>query len=213
MQIPKAIKNLIEALERLPGIGPKTAQRLTFYLLHVPQGMLDDFASALQNLKKNTVLCSICYNVAETDPCHICSSSSRDHGLICVVEQPLDVLAFERGGRFTGVYHVLHGAISPLNNIGPDEIKIQELLKRVKEQESGSIKEIILATNSNMEGEATAMYIAKELRELLKISNFPYRVNKFQVSRLAHGLPIGGDVEYADEVTLQRAIENRREYL
>lgn len=211
MQIPKAIKNLIEAFEKLPGIGPKTAQRLTFYLLHVPQPMLEEFAAALQNLKKNTVLCSLCYNVAETDPCHICSSSNRDHGLICVVEQPLDVLAFERGGRFNGVYHVLHGAISPLNNIGPDELRIGELLKRLRENPE-QIHEVILATNSNMEGEATAMFIAKEINELLKII-YPGRENlKLKISRLAHGLPIGGDVEYADEITLQRAIEGRREY-
>lgn len=202
MQIPKAIKNLTEAFERLPGIGPKTAQRLTFYLLHVPQSMLEDFATSLINLKKNTVLCSICFNVAEVDPCPICSSQNRDHSIICVVEQPLDVLAFERGGRFNGLYHVLHGAISPLNNIGPDEIKIRELILRLKTEE-GKIKEIILATNSNMEGEATAMYIAKELKS---------QNSKVKITRLAHGLPIGGDVEYADEITLQRAIEGRRDY-
>ena len=174
MQIPKAIKNLTEAFERLPGIGPKTAQRLTFYLLHVPQNLLDDFASSLTNLKKNTVLCSICFNVAEVDPCPICSSQNRDHSIVCVVEQPLDVLALEKGGRFNGVYHVLHGAISPLNNIGPDEIRINELIRRIKNEEL-RIKEIILATNSNMEGEATAMYLAKELKELIQISNFKFR--------------------------------------
>ncbi len=208
MQIPQAIKNLTEAFEKLPGIGPKTAQRLTFYLLHVPQEMLNDFASALTNLKKNTVLCSLCFNVAESDPCPLCASQNRDHGIICVVEQPLDVLAFERGGRFNGIYHVLHGAISPLNNIGPDEIKISELISRLR-QRSGEVKEIILATNSNMEGEATAMFIAKELREL-KAEN--PRLNSLKITRIAHGLPIGGDVEYADEVTLQRALEGRREY-
>jgi len=206
MQVPKAIANLIDCFERLPGIGPKTAQRLTFYLLHVPQTMLDDFASALQNLKKNTVLCSICFNISEKDPCPICSDVSRDHSTICVVEQPLDVLAFDRNGHYGGVYHVLHGAISPLNNIGPDELRIDELLNRIRENPF-SISEIILATNSNMEGEATAMYIAKELRELFRISNFDIRI-----SRLAHGLPVGGDVEYADEITLQRALEGRREY-
>ncbi len=213
MQIPKAIKNLTEAFERLPGIGPKTAQRLTFYLLHVPQNLLDDFASSLTNLKKDTVLCSICFNVAEVDPCPICSSQARDHSLICVVEQPLDVLALEKGGRFNGVYHVLHGAISPLNNIGPDEIKIRELISCLRTSGHGGAKEIILATNSNMEGEATAMYIAKELREL-KTEDLPAgrQVLKLKITRLAHGLPIGGDVEYADEVTLQRAIEGRREY-
>lgn len=201
MQIPKPVKNLIESFEKLPGIGPKTAQRLTFYLLHVPQGMLEEFAAALVNLKKNTVECSLCHNVSETDPCHICSSPERDHSLVCVVEQPLDVLAFERAGKYQGVYHVLHGAISPLNNIGPDEIKIKELIKRV--QENAEISEVILATNSNMEGEATAMYIARELK---------VQSAKLKITRLAHGLPIGGDVEYADEVTLQRALEGRRDY-
>ena len=206
MQIPKAINNLIDAFERLPGIGPKTAQRLTFYLLHVPQGMLDDFASSLQNLKKNTVLCSICFNVSEKDPCPICSDVNRDHSVICVVEQPLDVLAFDRNGHYKGLYHVLHGAISPLNNIGPDEIKIGELLERVSKLQSSKVSEIILATNSNMEGEATAMFLAKELHEC-KMYNV-----QFKITRLAHGLPVGGDVEYADEVTLQRALEGRREY-
>ena len=205
MQIPKAINNLIEAFERLPGIGPKTAQRLTFYLLHVPQAMLDDFASALTNLKKNTVLCSICFNVSESDPCPICADASRDHSIICVVEQPLDVLALDKNGRFRGVYHVLHGAISPLNNIGPDELRIRELIDRIRRSQQ-EISEIILATNSNMEGEATAMYIARELTQF-KIQN-----SKFKISRLAHGLPVGGDVEYADEITLQRALEGRREY-
>lgn len=213
MQIPKGIKNLIDSFERLPGIGPKTAQRLTFYLLHVPQEMLDDFALALQNLKKKTVLCSICFNVSESDPCPICESQNRDHSTICVVEQPLDVLALDRNGHYNGVYHVLHGAISPLNNIGPDEIKIGELIKRIGENPL-KIREIILATNSNMEGEATAMFLAKELVEF-KINPAPPaggRQTKLKITRLAHGLPVGGDVEYADEVTLQRALEGRREY-
>lgn len=214
MQIPKAISNLIEAFERLPGVGPKTAQRLTFYLLHVPQTMLDEFASALQNLKKNTVLCSICFNVSEKDPCPICSDVNRDHSVICVVEQPLDVLAFDRNGHYNGIYHILHGAISPLNNIGPDELKINELVGRIRENPS-AIREIILATNSNMEGEATAMYIAKELTEFKVPSrrdSSEETSSKFKVTRLAHGLPVGGDVEYADEITLQRALEGRREY-
>ena len=209
MQIPRAIKNLIDSFERLPGIGPKTAQRLTFYLLHVPQEMLDDFALALQNLKKKTVLCSLCFNVSESDPCPICQSQNRDHSIICVVEQPLDVLAFDRNGHYNGVYHVLHGAISPLNNIGPDEIKIRELIKRVSENPT-PIREVILATNSNMEGEATAMFVAKELHELK--TRPAIGGTKLKITRLAHGLPVGGDVEYADEVTLQRALEGRREY-
>ena len=217
MQIPKAINNLIEAFERLPGVGPKTAQRLTFYLLHVPQGMLDSFASALQNLKKNTVLCSICFNVSEADPCPICSDVNRDHSTICVVEQPLDVLAFDRNGHYKGVYHVLHGAISPLNNIGPDELKIGELLDRIRENprrfggQAPAICEIILATNSNMEGEATAMFLARELQSY-KATKQSADSADYKVTRLAHGLPVGGDVEYADEITLQRALEGRREY-
>lgn len=214
MQIPKAISDLIDSFERLPGIGPKTAQRLTFYLLHVPQTMLEDFASALQNLKKGTVLCSICFNVSEKDPCPICSDVNRDHSTICVVEEPLDVLAFDRNGHYKGVYHVLHGAISPLNNIGPDEIKIKELISRLRSSSYGEPKEIILATNSNMEGEATAMFLAKELAEfkVQKPALSLSKGSKFKVTRLAHGLPVGGDVEYADEVTLQRALEGRREY-
>lgn len=210
MTLARPIRRLIEAFERLPGIGPKTAARLTFYLLHVPQEQLEEFGEALVNLKKQTVLCSICKDVAESDPCQICSDPTRDKSQICVVEQPLDVLALERAGNYKGAYHVLHGVISPLNNIGPDEIFIKQLLERISERErseSARISEIILATNPNMEGEATAMYIKKELegenaggREGLKIT------------RLGQGLPTGGDLEYADEVTLSRAIEGRREY-
>lgn len=198
MNIARPLQKLIDSFEKLPGIGPKTASRLAFYLLHVPQENLDEFAKALSNLKKNTVLCSICLNVSEADPCPVCSDSSRDQSLICVVEEPLDVLALEKTDYFRGVYHVLHGVISPLNNIGPEELKISPLLKRVKEN---SIKEIILATNPNMEGEATAMYLSKLIKPL-----------GIKVTRLAHGLPVGADLEYADEVTLQRAIEGRREY-
>jgi len=209
MNIPKPIKNLIDSFERLPGIGPKSAQRLTFYLLHVPQEMLEQFASSLVNLKKGTVLCSICNNVSEVDPCPICSSQNRDHSTVCVIEQPLDVLAFDRNGRYNGIYHVLHGAISPLNNIGPDEIKIAELITRLRSSSYGEVKEIILATNSNMEGEATAMYVAKEIANCkIQIEN----LKNLKVTRLAHGLPVGGDVEYADDVTLQRALEGRRDY-
>jgi len=202
MILAKPIRRLIEAFERLPGIGPKTAARLTFYLLHVPQSELDEFAGALSNLKKETVLCSICLNVAERDPCPICIDASRDKGLICVVEQPLDVLALEKGGNYKGVYHVLHGAINPLQNIGPDELHIKELYDRIASHVS-PITEIILAMNPNMEGEATAMYIAKQL----KTENL-----KPKITRLGQGLPTGGDIEYADEVTLSRAMEGRREY-
>ena len=198
MRLPTPVRKLIESFEKLPGIGPKTAQRLTFYLLHVPQKQLDEFAEALGTLKKNTVLCSICFNVSEKDPCPICSNQSRDKSIICVVEQPLDVLALEKTGEYKGVYHVLHGAISPLSNIGPDELHIRELLPRLK---NGEVEEVILATNPNMEGEATAMYVAKLIKSL-----------GIKVTRLAHGLPVGADLEYADEVTLSRAIEGRRKY-
>jgi recombination protein RecR len=208
MVIAKPIKRLIEAFERLPGVGPKTAARLTFYLLHVPQSELDEFAGALSNLKKETVLCSICLNVAEKDPCPICSDASRDKGTICVVEQPLDVLALEKAGNYQGVYHVLHGAINPLQNIGPEELHMKELFDRVKEQESTRVKELILAMNPNMEGEATAMYIAKRVKE----QESKRAGDKIRITRLGQGLPTGGDIEYADEVTLSRAMEGRREY-
>lgn len=209
--LPRALERLIESFEKLPGIGPKTAQRLAFYLLHVPQEELEAFAETLTNLKNHTVLCSICKNVSEVDPCSICSNPSRDQSIICVVEQPSDMLSLERTGKYKGVYHVLHGAIDPLNNIGPDEIYISDLIKRIRFRESigQTISEVILATNPNMEGEATAMYIAKQLRELTTNSLQP---TTFKVTRLAHGLPVGADIEYADEVTLTRALEGRREY-
>lgn len=204
MRIPKAVQNLIENFERLPGIGPKSAQRLTFYLLHVPQFELDKFALALQSLRKDTVICSICFSVGETNPCDICEDPKRDKSKICVVEQPLDVLALEKSGHFTGVYHVLHGKIDPLNNIGPDEIRIGELIKRIRTDNgfTGST-EVILSTNPTMEGEATAMYIAKQIKSL----NLPVKV-----TRIGRGLPTGADLEYADPLTLTRALEGRNEY-
>jgi recombination protein RecR len=202
MIIPKAIQNLIEAFEKLPGVGPKTAQRLTFYLLHVPQGELDKFASSLQNLKKDTVLCSNCFMIDDKDPCSICSNSERDHSTICVVEQPLDVLALEKGRGYKGIYHVLHGKIDPLNNVGPEEIYVAQLIAKLKSQNS-KVKEIILATNPTMEGEATAMYIAKQI----KAQNL-----KLKITRIGRGLPVGADLEYADDTTLQRAMEGRSQY-
>lgn len=201
MNLPRPIRKLIEAFERLPGVGPKTAARLAFYLLHVPQEELDKFSSALSLLKKDTVLCSLCFNVSEADPCSICTNRSRDKSVICVVEQPLDVLALEKTGDYQGVYHVLHGAISPLNNIGPDELHIKELFPRLEDNE---VKEVILATNPNMEGEATAMYLARRIKN---IGN-----GKIKITRLGQGLPTGGDLEYADEMTLARALEGRRKY-
>ncbi len=201
MRIPKTINNLIESFEKLPGIGPKTAQRLTFYLLHVPQVELDRFASALQSLRKDTVMCSICYSVGETNPCEICGDPKRDRGIICVVEQPLDVLALERSGKYNGLYHVLHGKIDPLNNIGPDEIYIAPLLRRADSDEA--ITEIVLATNPTLEGEATAMYLAKQL----KAAN-----GSLKITRIGRGLPTGADLEYADPTTLIRAMEGRSQY-
>ena len=209
MQIPKAIQNLIESFERLPGIGPKTAQRLTFYLLHVPQGELDKFASAAQNLKKGTFLCSVCFMIGENDPCSICSDEKRDTSTICVVEEPLDVMALEKSGKYNGVYHVLHGKIDPLNNIGPDEIFMSQLFERIKKSMNGhvQIKEIILATNPTMEGEATAMYLSKNFKS--QMSNFK---SPIKITRIGRGLPVGADIEYADEITLQRAMEGRQDY-
>jgi recombination protein RecR len=205
MTLPRSIRQLIESFEKLPGIGPKTAQRLVFYLLHVPQEQLDEFAQAASDLKKKTVLCSICFNVSETDPCPICTDQNRQKNQICVVEQPIDVLVLEKAGSFKGIYHVLHGAISPLSNIGPDELYIPQLIKRVKNSVI-NIKEIILAMNPNMEGEATAMFITRQLR------NIESDHDKLKITRLGQGLPTGADLEYADEVTLSRALEGRREF-
>jgi len=206
MKIPKAIQNLIESFEKLPGIGQKTAQRLTFYLLHVPQGELDNFSNSIQSLKKGTIICSTCFAVDETDPCSICSNSERDKSIVCVVEEPLDVLALEKNGRYKGVYHVLHGKIDPLNNIGPEEIYIKQLLQRINE-EGLRIKEVILATNPTMEGEATAMYIAKQIKSQEQSAS-----RRIKITRIGRGLPTGADIEYADELTLQRAMEGRSEY-
>lgn len=201
MVVPKPVQKLIEAFRKLPGIGPKTAERLTFYLLHVPQEELENFAQALVKLKKETKICSICKNVDSQDPCSICQDNSRDHGIICVVEQVSDLLAMEKSGKYKGVYHVLHGRIDPLNNIGPDEIFISELLTRVTKV--NLLREVILATNPDMEGETTAMYIKKKLKNKNK---------KIKITRIAYGLPVGANIEYADERTLGEALEGRKEY-
>lgn len=198
-KLPRAIRQLIEKFERLPGVGPKSAQRLVFYLLHNPEHELQDFATKLVALKSNVVLCSTCHNVAEHDPCDVCSDTGRDESVICVVEQPLDLLALERSGKFSGLYHVLHGSIAPLNNIGPDQLYLRDLLGRL-----AGVKEVILATNPTMEGEATALYIAELISQSLSEGNRP------TITRIGHGLPIGADIEYADGVTLARALEGRR---
>jgi recombination protein RecR len=194
---PEPVARLIDALQRLPGIGPKTAQRLTFFLLKRPAPEVAALGEALTQLKQLIVHCSVCFNVTEQDPCHICADPRREQRTLCVVEEPNDLLALERTGEFRGRYHVLLGALSPLDGIGPDEIKVRELLARV---EANHIREIILATNPNVEGDATALYLSKLLRPL-----------GLRVTRIARGLPVGGDLEYADEVTLSRALEGRRE--
>lgn len=210
MKLARPLQNLIDAFERLPGVGPKSAQRLAFYLLHVPQQELENFADALVNLKKNTVECSTCFNVSETNPCDICLDAKRSQETICVVEQAIDILAIEKAGKFDGMYHVLHGRIDPLNNIRPEDLRIDQLTKRVKNngfsgdfEGSHGIKEIILALNPDMEGEATSMYIVKKIKN---------QISNIKITRLAYGLPTGSSIEYADEITLGRALEGRREY-
>jgi recombination protein RecR len=193
---PAPVGRLIETLQRLPGIGPKTAQRLAFHLLKQPADHVRELADALVDLKGRVVHCSACFNVTEGDPCRICRDPARDAGLLCVVEEPNDLLAMERTGEYRGRYHVLLGALSPLEGIGPDELKVRELLARL---EGDRVREVILATNPNVEGDATALYLAKLLRPL-----------GVSVTRIARGLPVGGDLEYADEVTLARALEGRR---
>jgi recombination protein RecR len=195
--LAEPVSRLIEELGRLPGIGPKSASRLAFYILRAPKDQAEALAKAVLDIKEKIGYCSRCFNITETNPCLICSSTKRDHTKVCVVEEPLDVMAVERTQQYDGVYHVLHGAISPVEGIGPEELKIRELLYRIQ---SEPIDEIILATNPNLEGEATAMYVAKLI--------IPLGV---RVTRLARGLPMGGDLEYADEVTLARALEGRRD--
>jgi recombination protein RecR len=198
--IPAAepISRLIGELGKLPGIGPKTAARLAYYLMRTSETEARELAGAIIAVKEKTVLCSCCQNVTDSDPCAICTSEERDSSIICVVKEPLDILALERTSRYRGLYHVLHGVISPMDGIGPDDLKIRELLERLK---TGSVQEIILATNPNLEGEATAMYIQKLLTPI-----------GVRLTRLARGLSVGSDLEYADEVTLAHALESRQEF-
>ena len=195
--VPEPVTRLIDELSRLPGIGPKTASRLTFFLLRASTDQALALADALRDLKERTRFCEICFNITEASPCVICESGDRDRRMICVVEEPLDVVAIERTRRFNGLYHVLHGAISPMEGIGPDDLKVSELLARVAQ---GRVEEVILATNPSLEGENTATFIQR------KLAGFPVRV-----TRLARGLPVGGDLEYADEITLIRSLEGRSE--
>ncbi len=197
---PEPVARLIEALQRLPGIGPKTAQRLTFFLLKRPADEVAELADALGQLKVRIQHCSACFNVTEEDPCRICSDPARDARSLCIVEEPNDLLALERTGEFRGRYHVLLGALSPLDGIGPEDLKVRELLLRLEQGGEGGVEEVILATNPSVEGEATAIYLAKLLRPLVP-----------RITRIARGLPVGGDLEYADEVTLSKALEGRKE--
>jgi recombination protein RecR len=194
---PEPVARLIDALQRLPGIGPKTAQRLTFFLLKRPLEEVRELADALVAVKERIVYCQTCFNVTDQDPCRICADPSRDGRMVCIVEEPNDLLAMERTGEYRGRYHVLLGALSPLDGIGPEDLKIRELLARL---DAGGTTEVILATNPNVEGEATALYLAKLLRPL-----------GARITRIARGLPVGGDLEYADQVTLSKALEGRRE--
>lgn len=191
----KPITRVVDELARLPGIGPKTAQRLTYYLLRAPAEQAQSLADAITDLKHNVVLCAQCFNITEMSPCEICSNPARDGSCICVVEEPLDVVAIDRTGQYDGRYHVLHGALSPIEGIGPDELKVRELLHRLDPED---VQEVILATNPNLEGDATAMYLMRLIQPL-----------GVTVTRLARGLPVGGDVEYADEITLSNALAGR----
>ncbi|MGE5140780.1 MAG: recombination mediator RecR [Rudaea sp.] len=194
---PRSVSRLIEEFHRLPGIGPKTAQRLTFFLLRAPKEQVTQLAESIKDLRERITTCSICCNIAEVNPCPICSDELRDHSQICVVEEPLDVVALERTRQYAGLYHVLHGAISPVEGIGPEDLRIRELLDRIGK---GGVVEVLLATNPNLEGEATAMYLERLIKPL-----------GIRLTRLARGLPVGGDLEYADEMTLTRALEGRSE--
>lgn len=200
MRSIKPIQRAVDAFESLPGIGPKTAQRLAYYLLRLPQERLDKFGEAVSSIRKLTKMCGRCFNVDETDPCSICADLHRKQDVICVVETPLDLLAIEKAGKYDGVYHVLHGVINPLANIGPDDIYLPQLVNRLKKE---PVSELIIATNPSMEGEATAMFIANRVKQL--------NLENLKISRIGRGLPTGADLEYADETTLTQAMEGRRE--
>lgn len=197
MHYPEPISKLMESFMKLPGIGPKTAARLAFFVLGMKEDTVLDFAKALVDAKRNLSFCSVCGHITDVDPCQICQDTSRDRSMICVVQDPKDVIAMEKMRDYTGLYHVLQGAISPMDGIGPEDINVPSLLTRLQDEE---VKELILATNPTIEGEATAMYISRLVRP-----------SGIRTTRIAHGLPVGGDLEYADEVTLSKALEGRRE--
>lgn len=198
MRLGEPLSRLIEELEKLPGIGPRSASRIAFYILKAPKEYARSLADAIIRVKEETRYCSVCQNVTSTDPCPICDDPSRDRRKICVVEKPIDVMAIERTGKYKGLYHVLHGVLSPMDGIGPDDIKIKELLERIKVEKP---EEVILALNPHVEGEATAIYISRLLSPL-----------GVRITTLARGLPVGGELEYADDITLSKAIEGRREF-
>lgn len=193
----KSVENLINEFRKLPGIGPKSARRIAYYLMKLPRGQIDIFAKSLLEVKEKVRFCSICHNLTEEDACHICRDQSRDHSRICIVEEAGDVILLEKTGQYRGVYHILGGLLSPIENMGPEEIRIPQLLKRVR---NGNIEEVIMALNPSVEGESTAIYIKKQLSAF-----------NIKVTRLASGIPVGGDLEYADEVTIGRALKDRRE--
>lgn len=197
MKIPSSVANLINELEKLPSIGPKSAERLTYHLLNAPKEYSERLAAAIAELKDKTTICGTCFNIAESDPCDVCSDPTREKNLLMVVEEPLDVIALEKSRAFKGLYHVLGGSIAPLQGIGPEHLRIRELLPRLK----SGVDEVVLATNPNVEGESTAMYLQRLISPL-----------GIKTTRIARGLPVGADLEYADEITLSRAIEGRREY-
>ena len=208
--LPSSLKQITLFLERLPGIGEKTANRLAFYLLRMPDSDLKDFGKAVSELKEKTKLCKVCLNFTEDEKCHICNDEHRDKNIITVVESVVDLISLEQGNIYNGVYHVLHGRIDPLNNIGPEDIYLNQLIERIKKLTSSranELKEIILATNPDMEGEATATFIKNRLNELTSS-----KVNKLKISRLGYGLPMGANLEYADYMTLRKALENRNQY-
>lgn len=198
VSVAEPVARLIEEFNKLPGIGPKSAQRLAYYLLHSSDEEAKNLAEAILALKEKTRLCSICFNITDCDPCRVCQDVERDHSKICVVERPSDIIPLERTGKYNGVYHVLHGAINPTRGIGPEELKVKELLSRLQD---GLVTEVIIATNPNMEGEATAMYLRRMIQP-----------RGIRISRLARGLPFGADLEYADDLTLGQALEGRQEF-
>ncbi len=209
-KLPGSLQKLINELSRLPGVGPKTAQRLAFYLLKKDNIDINNLSQSIANLKTGIVFCSICHNMGEVDPCSTCTDSKRDHSLLCVVEEPLDAQAIDKSGQYNGVFHILGGVLNPLEGIGSENLEVDSLMARIRNPELG-IKEVIIATNPSLEGETTAMHLSKIIKqlnqEIIQLGSEPIKV-----SRIARGLPMGGDLEYADDITLMRAMEGRREY-